>query len=142
MFRVNRYMHNKSIYSVVRPYSRFGYKYKANHYRFFSTTPFVYMSDKEEEKKDNAFIASLMSNKNWLTNKMEWPELPSVDDINAKLNQLYPEFTSQFTHLHDNYQKLWDYLTMEDFRKIVDELVKEQNDPNIYPEITKDASVR
>lgn len=129
-------------------HSRFEYKYPLIKTRFFSAAPFVYQhmpetkEEAQKEKEDNDFIASLISNKNWLTSKIEWPELPTVNDINAKLEKMYPEFTAQFTHLHDNYEKLWDYLTMEDFRKIVDELIKEQNDPELYPEISKDATVR
>jgi phospholipase A2 len=100
-------------------------------------------SQKESERDDNAFISSLFSDKAWLSAKIDWlDELPSVDAINAKMAQLYPHFTSQFTHLREGYKHMWDYLTMEDFRKIVDEINEEAKDPNKFPEITKDAHVR
>jgi phospholipase A2 len=83
-----------------------------------------------------------MSNKAWLTSKMDWLDLPSVEDINAKMTELYPQFTSQFKHLSDGYAKMWDYLTMEDFRKLVEEIKQEEKDPRLYPEMNKDATVR
>lgn len=108
--------------------------------------PFIFHTkeqDKEnKEQDDNAFISSLMSNKAWLTSKMDWLDLPSVEDINAKMTELYPQFTSQFKHLSDGYAKMWDYLTMEDFRKLVEEIKQEEKDPRLYPEMNKDATVR
>lgn len=56
-----------------------------------------------------------------------------------KLSELYPQLSVQ---LKDGYQKLWDYLTMEEFRRIVDELRKEANDVDKYAELTQDAIVR
>lgn len=97
---------------------------------------------KEQPQDDNAFIASLMSNKAWLSGKLDWPDFPSVDAINAKIQELYPQFSSQFTHLREGYAKMWDYLTMEEFRKIVEQVKKEENDIRVYPEMAKDAVVR
>lgn len=95
-----------------------------------------------KEQDDNAFIASLMSNKAWLSSKIDWPEFPSVDVINAKFAELYPQFNTQFKHLREGYEKMWDYLTMEDFRKIVEQVKKEENDIDVYPEMARDAVVR
>lgn len=97
---------------------------------------------KEQHQDDNAFIASLMSNKAWLSGKIDWPDFPSVDAINAKIQDLYPQFSSQFTHLREGYAKMWDYLTMEEFRKIVEQVKKEENDTRVYPEMARDAVVR
>ena len=113
------------------------------------SVPFLSKYTDEDEKKkgikeqdDNAFIASLMSNKAWLSSKIDWPEFPSVDAINAKISELYPQFNTQFIHLREGYEKMWDYLTMEEFRKIVEQVKKEENDINVYPEIARDAVVR
>ncbi|CEP10098.1 hypothetical protein [Parasitella parasitica] len=111
------------------------------------SVPFLSQSsDRGEETKkqedDNAFIASLMSNKVWLSNKMDWPEFLSVDAINAKISELYPQFSSQFTNLREGYERMWDYLTMEDFRKIVEQVKKEESDTSVYPEMARDAAVR
>lgn len=95
------------------------------------------------QQDDNAFIASLFSNKDWLSPKINWlDDLPSVEAINTKMAELYPQFTSQFKHLREGYEKMWDFLTMEDFRKLVDEINKDAKDPNKFPEISKDAVVR
>ncbi|KAL9550550.1 hypothetical protein MBANPS3_004673 [Mucor bainieri] len=99
-------------------------------------------SKKQRQEDDNAFIASLMSNKAWLSGKIDWPDFPSVDAINAKIQELYPQFSSQFTHLREGYAKMWDYLTMEEFRKIVEQVKKEENDTRVYPEMARDAVVR
>jgi hypothetical protein len=111
--------------------------------------PFIFQNknkdnenDKDKEQDDNAFISSIMSNNAWLTSKMDWLDLPSVEDINVKLNELYPQFTLQFNHLREGYAKMWDYLTMEEFRKIVEEIKLEEKDPRLYPEMNKDATVR
>lgn len=98
--------------------------------------------DKSKEEDDNAFISLLMSNKAWLTSKLHWPDLPSVEEINVKMAELYPQFTSQFNHLREGYAQMWDYLTMEEFRKIVEEIKQEEKDPRLYPEMNKDATVR
>lgn len=96
-----------------------------------------------ESRDDNAFIGSLFMNQTWLTGKMEWfDDLPSVEAINSKMLDLYPQFTSQFIHLREGYEKMWEYLTMEDFRKIIDEINKDAQDPTKFPELTKDAIVR
>ncbi|KAI8967489.1 acyl transferase/acyl hydrolase/lysophospholipase [Mycotypha africana] len=121
----------------------------------------------EEARKFNRFIASLVTDHNKkenqqptpappsaqqqqqqqnkrgrLTEKLEWPELPSVDVINAKLAELYPQFITQFSKLREGYAHLWDYLSMEEFRRIVDEVKNEMQDSKLYPEITRDAIVR
>lgn len=113
------------------------------------SVPFLSKYTNEDEQKkdikeqdDNAFIASLMSNKAWLSSKIDWPEFPSVDAINAKFAELYPQFNTQFKHLREGYEKMWDYLTMEDFRKIVEQVKKEENDIDVYPEMARDAVVR
>lgn len=96
-----------------------------------------------EHRDDNAFIGSFFTNQAWLTGKMEWLEdLPSVEAINSKMLDLYPQFATQFVHLREGYEKMWEYLTMEDFRKIVDEINKDAQDPEKFPELNKDAIVR
>lgn len=94
-------------------------------------------------KEDNEFIASLFSNKAWLSEKMDWlGELPTMEELNTKMNELYPQFTSQFTQLTDSYQKVWDYLTMEEFRALVDEINRDAKDVHKFPELAKTAIVR
>ncbi|KAI7892682.1 acyl transferase/acyl hydrolase/lysophospholipase [Mucor mucedo] len=100
-------------------------------------------NDTPRADDDNAFIGSFFTNQTWLTGKMEWlDDLPSVEAINSKMLDLYPQFASQFTHLREGYEKMWEYLTMEDFRKIVDEINKDAHDATKFPELNKDAIVR
>ena len=40
------------------------------------------------------------------------------------------------------YSSFWDYLFLEDFRKIVKESMKEDTDTGLHPEIEQDAKVR
>lgn len=106
-------------------------------------TPFLSTDKQQESQDENAFIGSLFMNQSWLTGKMEWLEdLPTVDAINSKMLDLYPQFTSQFIQLREGYEKTWEYLTMEDFRKLVDEINVDAQDPTKFPELTMDAIVR
>jgi phospholipase A2 len=100
--------------------------------------------DSKKEKDANAFISSLFSNppnRTWFS-KLAWPELPSVETLNKKMEELYPQFTSQFEQIREGYEHMWQFLTMEDFRKIMDEIKRDEKDPMKHPEVAKDAYVR
>lgn len=69
-------------------------------------------------------------------------KLPSTEEINEKIAELYPSFTSQFEYLKQSYAYLWDFLSMEDFRHMMTEMEKEASDEKAYPEVAEDAHVR
>ncbi|GAA5812698.1 hypothetical protein MFLAVUS_006156 [Mucor flavus] len=99
--------------------------------------------DNKQPEADDKFIGSLFTDQAWLSSKMEWLEdLPTVEAINLKMLELYPQFTTQFSHLQKGYEKMWEYLTMEEFRKIVDEINKDAKDPLKFSELNNDAVVR
>lgn len=99
--------------------------------------------DNKQPEADDKFIGSLFTDQAWLSSKMEWLEdLPTVEAINLKMLELYPQFTTQFSHLQKGYEKMWEYLTMEEFRKIVDEINKDAKDPLKFSELNNDAMVR
>lgn len=75
-------------------------------------------------------------------NSIEWPELPSLEQVNAKLAELYPTFTSQIEALRKSYESFWDFLYMDEFRQIIEETRREDADPSLHPEISIDAYVR
>ncbi|KAI7875620.1 FabD/lysophospholipase-like protein [Lichtheimia hyalospora FSU 10163] len=69
-------------------------------------------------------------------------KLPSTEEINEKIAELYPSFTNQFEYLKQSYAYLWDFLSMEDFRHMMTEMEKEASDVKAYPEVAEDAHVR
>lgn len=142
MFTVNRYICKKSFHSIKRKLSTStnpSPKKPTRHSPIWSTQ----FLSKDTTQDDNAFIGSFFTNQTWLSEKIEWlDDLPYVEAINSKMLDLYPQFASQLTHLREGYEKMWEYLTMEDFRKIVDEITKEAHDPTKFPELDKDAIVR
>ncbi|KAJ2964089.1 hypothetical protein NQZ79_g933 [Umbelopsis isabellina] len=94
--------------------------------------------------KNESQVDSLLSFFSSATPNIEWstPSLPSLDNITGKMSQLYAEFPNQINSLRESYNRFWDMLTMDDFRKMIDEIREAEKDPSIHPEITRDASVR
>lgn len=73
--------------------------------------------------------------------------IPSIipttfEELQSKLASLYPNFENQIETIKEMYNSFWEFLSLEDFRKIVQESLEEDNDPVLHPEITKDAYVR
>ncbi|KAI7903672.1 acyl transferase/acyl hydrolase/lysophospholipase [Cokeromyces recurvatus] len=144
---------NIYINTCIQQQKRISISFK-NHLLCSTTTRFFTSKKKKKAAQDdednNAFISFLTSNKSWLENKLpNWSELRSptteylnVDVLHAKMAEFYPHFLTQMKQLREGYEKLWCYLTMEDFRKIVEEIKTEENDPLVHPEIKKDAIVR
>ncbi|KAL0096298.1 acyl transferase/acyl hydrolase/lysophospholipase [Phycomyces blakesleeanus] len=100
----------------------------------------------EDVRRENDFISKMFSLKSTLPTmpKINIPEphIPSVEEINQRMNELYPTFASQFDTLRESYEHFWDFLTMEDFRKLIDDIQREDQDGLIYPEVGEDAIVR
>ncbi|KAG2204450.1 hypothetical protein INT47_005241 [Mucor saturninus] len=73
--------------------------------------------------------------------------IPSIipttfEELQSKLSSLYPNFESQIETIKEMYNSFWEFLSLEDFRKIVQESLEEDDDPVLHPEITMDAYVR
>ncbi|KAI8374151.1 acyl transferase/acyl hydrolase/lysophospholipase [Radiomyces spectabilis] len=94
-----------------------------------------------KQDEEDIFLSKLFS-RSWSIRKLEFPDLPSVETINSTMARLYPSLTSQFKNISENYAKIWEFLTMEDFRKIFDEIEQENRNPDIHAEVAKDATVR
>lgn len=94
--------------------------------------------------KNESQVDYLLSFFTSATPHIEWstPSLPSLDNITGKMSQLYAEFPNQINSLKESYYRFWDMLTMDEFRKIIDEIREAEKDPSIHPEITRDAFVR
>lgn len=90
----------------------------------------------EEPKKRSVddFIGSLFSNK-----RSFLPDLSPVDKIQARVAE---SFSSQIDSLQKSFDRFWEMLNMEDFRKLVDETVEEYKNAQLHPEIQRDAHVR
>ncbi|KAI9030730.1 acyl transferase/acyl hydrolase/lysophospholipase [Phycomyces nitens] len=115
---------------------------------WLDSTRKIFQVDRMQEdiRRENAFISKMFALKPTLPEipKLNLPEphIPSVEEINQKMNELYPTFASQFDTLRESYENFWDFLTMEDFRKLLDDIVREDQDESLYPEVGKDAMVR
>lgn len=73
--------------------------------------------------------------------------IPSIipttfEELQLKLSSLYPNFENQIQTIKEMYNSFWEFLSLEDFRKIVQESLEEDDDPILHPEITMDAYVR
>jgi phospholipase A2 len=73
--------------------------------------------------------------------------IPSVipqtfEELKAKMTNLYPAFENQLETIRDMYKSFWDFLSLEEFRRIVQESLEEDDDPELHPEIEQDAYVR
>ncbi|KAI7898671.1 acyl transferase/acyl hydrolase/lysophospholipase [Cokeromyces recurvatus] len=66
----------------------------------------------------------------------------SYEELKAQIASLYPTFENQLEAIRDMYHSFWDYLTFEDFRNMAKESMKEDNNPNLHPEIQHNAYVR
>ncbi|CAO3686102.1 unnamed protein product [Rhizopus stolonifer] len=66
----------------------------------------------------------------------------TLEDIKEKMRLLYPAFERQLESLQKMYSSFWDYLFLEDFKKIVKESLEEDDDVMLHPEIEQDAQVR
>ncbi|KAI8379657.1 acyl transferase/acyl hydrolase/lysophospholipase [Radiomyces spectabilis] len=67
------------------------------------------------------------------------PELPSVTDVN---DRLYDVYVSQLENLREMYLRCWEILSLQDFRKLVEETRLEDQDASVHPEVEWDAYVR
>ncbi|MBM6386402.1 MAG: hypothetical protein JSY10_20810 [Paenibacillus sp.] len=66
----------------------------------------------------------------------------SFEELKTKLSSLYPSFENQIETIREMYNSFWEFLSLEDFRRIVNESLEEDDDPVLHPEIEHDAYVR
>lgn len=66
----------------------------------------------------------------------------SFEELKTKLSSIYPSFESQIETIREMYNSFWEFLSLEDFRNIVNESLEEDDDPVLHPEIEHDAYVR
>ncbi|KAI9339239.1 acyl transferase/acyl hydrolase/lysophospholipase [Pilaira anomala] len=94
----------------------------------------------ELDNSTNDFLSNLFSG-----NASDY--IPSVipatfEELKSKLASLYPAFENQIETIREMYNSFWEFLSLEDFRKIVRESLQEDDDPVLHPEIEHDAFVR
>ncbi|KAI9271702.1 acyl transferase/acyl hydrolase/lysophospholipase [Phascolomyces articulosus] len=97
------------------------------------------------QNTSDEFISNIFNNMpEWTT--PDWittPDIPtSLEDWTEKMTQLYPAFESQLESMRETYEQFWNFLSMDEFRKIVEESRREDLDATLHPEITLDAEVR
>jgi hypothetical protein len=75
---------------------------------------------------------------------LEWspPSLPPIDSITMKVSELYNAFPDQIKSLKESYTRIWDLVTIDEFRQMMDEISKRDESPEYNPEILMHASVR
>lgn len=66
----------------------------------------------------------------------------SFEELKEQMNSLYPHFENQLETIRDMYKSFWEFLSLEEFKNIVRESLKEDDDPELHPEIKADAQVR
>ncbi|KAG1459738.1 hypothetical protein G6F46_007140 [Rhizopus delemar] len=87
------------------------------------------------EDEANDFLGSLFKNASAL--------VPStLEEFKSKMASVYPAFERQMEAIRHMYSSFWDYLFLEDFRKIVKESLNEDDDVILHPEIQQEALVR
>ncbi|KAI8081796.1 acyl transferase/acyl hydrolase/lysophospholipase, partial [Gilbertella persicaria] len=69
--------------------------------------------------------------------------MPSTfEELKTKMSSLYPAFEHQLEVIRDMYKSFWEFLSLEEFKAIVQESLKEDDDPELHPEIEWEAHVR
>lgn len=66
----------------------------------------------------------------------------SFEELKEQMAALYPNFENQLETIRKMYNSFWEFLSLEEFRKIVKESIEEDDDPELHPEIEQDAYVR
>lgn len=102
----------------------------------------------------NDFVSSLpdtltldKSTDSFLSNLFSGDYIPSIipisfEELKNKMAALYPNFESQLETIKNMYNTFWEWLSLQDFKKIVKESLEEDDDPVLHPEIRQDAYVR
>ncbi|CEG69427.1 hypothetical protein RMATCC62417_05504 [Rhizopus microsporus] len=90
---------------------------------------------KQQEDETNNFLGNLFKNASDIVPA-------SLEEFKSKMSSLYPAFERQLENIRNMYSSFWNYLFLEDFRKIVEESMKEDTDTSLHPEIEQDAKVR
>lgn len=90
---------------------------------------------KQQEDETNNFLGNLFKSTSDIVPA-------SLEEFKSKMSSLYPAFERQLENIRNMYSSFWDYLFLEDFRKIVKESMKEDTDTGLHPEIEQDAKVR
>lgn len=93
--------------------------------------------DAKETEEGNAFITSMFSSA-----ALKISETLHLSSMDEKMAELYPAFTSQFDQIRESYSKFWDFLTLGEFREMLERTAAEYRDPRCHPELAMDASVR
>lgn len=59
----------------------------------------------------------------------------TLEELKAKMANLYPAFENQLEMIRDMYSSFWEFLSLEEFRNIVCESLEEDSDSRLHPEI-------
>lgn len=70
----------------------------------------------------------------------QFPSLQAM--VNEKIAQVHPTLVAHLEQLEKSYETFWEFLTVDDFRRVKDEIERESCDPSVYEELNWDASVR
>lgn len=62
--------------------------------------------------------------------------------VDSALEDLYPKFERQIENLKESYTWFWNFLSLDEFRAVIDETRKEDADASLNPEIEWEARVR
>ena len=76
------------------------------------------------------------------TNDISTIKVPNRKDFEETVVKLYPRLASQLDSMREGYVKFWDFLTMDEFRHMVEMAEKEIKDVKHHPEVGMDAIVR
>ncbi|KAG2219995.1 hypothetical protein INT45_001894 [Circinella minor] len=76
------------------------------------------------------------------TNDISTIKVPNRKDFEETVVKLYPKLAGQLDSMREGYAKFWDFLTMDEFRHMVEMAEKETKDIKYHPEVGMDAIVR
>ncbi|CAO3617653.1 unnamed protein product [Mucor hiemalis] len=66
----------------------------------------------------------------------------SFEELKSAMASFYPSFENQIETIKEMYNSFWDFLSLEEFKNIVQESLDEDDDPELHPEIHEEAYVR
>ncbi|KAI9273032.1 acyl transferase/acyl hydrolase/lysophospholipase [Phascolomyces articulosus] len=69
-------------------------------------------------------------------------KIPNRKDFEETVEKLYPGLAAQLNTMRESYARFWDFLTMDEFRQMVEMAEKETMDTKCHPEVALDATVR
>ncbi|KAI9488138.1 acyl transferase/acyl hydrolase/lysophospholipase [Zychaea mexicana] len=69
-------------------------------------------------------------------------DLPSLEALTERMTNIYPAFASQMESVRQTYEQFWNFVSMDEFRRIIEDSRREDSDESLHPEIAFDTQVR